>query len=54
MRITNVAGDSISSSLSFLGNFAPELGVRFLTVIYGKVKMSMEKSREEEENQARR
>jgi hypothetical protein len=46
--------DSITSSLSFVGNLAGELGVRFLTVIYGKVKMSMEKSSEEEENQARR
>ena len=51
---TNVAHGLASSSLRLVGMLAGELGVRFLTVIYGKVKMSMEKSSEEEENQARR
>jgi hypothetical protein len=30
--------DSFSSSLSLVGKFAGELGVRLLTVVYGKVK----------------
>ena len=29
--------DSVSSSLSLLGNLAGELGVRFLTVTYDKI-----------------
>jgi hypothetical protein len=39
--------DSFSSSLWLVGKFAGELGVRFLTVTYGTIKISMRKRSEE-------
>ena len=43
--------DSVTSSLSLVGNLAGELGVRFLTVTYGKVKKSTKMSSKKEANQ---